>query len=448
MSLPQNTPDSTTPTRREFLKTSALAATGAVVGSYLCPPSVHAAGSDTLKVGLVGCGGRGSGAAVNALTADANSQLVAVADIFEDKLNAGLKAMRQTASVAKQIQVDQDHQFVGFDGYQKVLESDIDVVVIACTSRFHPEYLRAAVDAGKHIFIEKPHAIDPPGIQSVIDSCELARQKGLSVVSGLCWRYDKGVQATMEQIHNGAIGDIIAIQETYMRSPYHLTPPAPGLSEIEYQFRNWYHFNWLSGDDIAQSLIHSMDKGAWAMHDEPPVMAYGQGGRAASEGRVYGNVFDHFSIMYEYANGVRMYALGRAQVVDYNEVSDIFLGTKGKCDLLKHRIEGETNWQYDGPKPSMYVEEHRALFESIRAGQPINNGQYMVGSSMLAILGQRVAYTGDQVNWKDAVAADYHVGPELANFDTKPPVEPDEKGIYPVPTPQKSDAEKPPFAFS
>ena len=354
-------------------------------------------------------------------------------------INCRSAANRLAKLKPDQVALDDDHCFVGFDGYQKVIDSGVDVVVIACASRFHPEYLKAAIDAGKHVFVEKPHAIDPPGIRSVIATCEDAKKKNLNVVSGLCWRYDTGVQETVKRIQDGAIGDIIAIQETYMRSPYRLIERDPKWNEIEYQYRNWYHFNWLSGDDIAQSLIHSMDKGSWLMNDEPPVMAYGQGGRASSQGAVYGDVFDHNAVMYEYANGVRMYGLGRAQKSCYDEVSDIVLGTKGRADLINHRIEGETQWRFDGKKANMYDLEHVALFNAIRSGKTINNGQYMVTSSMLAILGQLVCYTGRKVTWDEAMKGQYKWGPDRCDFSTAPPVLPDANGIYPVPTPGFTD---------
>lgn len=416
--------------RRSFLKSSAAAA---VTGGILLNRSVHAAGSGTIKIGLVGCGGRGSGAAVNAMNAGTHIKLVAMADIFERQLQNSLKNLTQAKP--DQVQVDKDHQFVGFDGYQKVIDSGIDVILIACASRYHPDYLAAAIKAGKHVFVEKPHALDVPHIKKVIAACDEARKKNLCVVSGLCWRYDTGVRETMKRVMDGAIGDMVTIQENYMRSPYHLTEPEPGLSEIQYQFRNWYHFNWLCGDDIAQSLIHSMDKGAWAMHDEPPVSAYGIGGRASSQGRVYGDVFDHFSIVYEYANGVRLYGVGRAQVPCFNDTSDTFFGTKGICHVIKHRIEGETNWRFEGKKKSMYDLEHEALFRAVESGNPINNGPYMVNSTMLAILGRMVAYTGKKITWDEAMQSTYRLGPDNPDFQTDPPVKPDADGIYPVPIP-------------
>ena len=435
MSTPNknNLPTRPRASRRDFLKTSAAALGTAVTGSLAISRSAHAAGDDTLKVGLIGCGGRGSGAAGNALNADPGAKLIAMADLFEDKVKGSRDRLKKAKP--EQVDVDDDHCFTGFDGYQKVIQSGVDVVLIACASCFHPQYLAASVQAGKHVFVEKPHAIDPPGIRTVMAACEEAKKKNLGVLSGLCWRYDTGVQETMKRVLDGAIGDVVAIQETYMRSPYRLVQRQAGQSEMEYQCRNWYHFNWLSGDDIAQSLIHSMDKGAWAMREEPPVKAYGLGGRASSVGDVYGDVFDHHAVVYQYANGVRMYAVGRAQNGCYNEVTDHFFGTKGSCDVLKHRITGETDWHYEGPNCNMYDAEHAALFASIRAGKPINNGDYMARSTMLGALGQMVCYTGKEITWEEAMKSQYTLGPAEVNFDVDPPVKPDADGIYPVAMP-------------
>jgi myo-inositol 2-dehydrogenase / D-chiro-inositol 1-dehydrogenase len=419
--------------RRQFLKTSAAAISGAAVGSLTLPRAVHAAGSDVLKVGLIGCGGRGAGAAAQALGADPNTKLVAMADIFADRVKASRESLRKLKP--EQVAVDDDHCFAGFDAYQKVIASGVDVVLIACTSKFHPEYLQAAVAAGKHVFVEKPHAIDPPGIYVVMAACEEARKKNLAVVSGLCWRYSPLVRETMKRVLDGAIGDIVAIQETYMRAPYRLIERQAGQSEIEYQFRNWYHFRWLSGDDVPQSLLHCLDKSAWALHEEPPVKAFGLGGRSSSVGSVFGDVFDNHSVVFEYANGVRVYGQCRAQNGCYGEVSDTLLGTKGRCYLLKGQIEGETNWKYQGGKENMYEVEHQELFASIRSGKPLNNGTYMARSSMLAILGQMVVYTGQQLTWDEALKSTWKAGPDQCAFDMEPPVKPDAAGIYPVPMP-------------
>ena len=419
------------PSRRTFLQASAAVA---AAGPLAIARSAHAAGSDVLKIGLIGCGGRGSGAAGNALAADKNAQLTAMGDLFDDRVQTSRKTLLR--SLSQQVAVADDHCFTGFDAYQKVIQSGVDVVLIACASKFHPVYLQAAVAAGKHVFLEKPHAIDPPGIRVVAAACEEARKKNLCVLSGLCWRYDFGVQEAMKRVLDGAIGDIVAIQETYMRSAYRLIERRPGDSELQYQFRNWYHFNWLSGDDVPQSLLHSMDKGAWAMREEPPVKAFGQGGRSSMFGSVYGDVFDHSSVVYEYANGVRMYANVRAQTGCYGEVTDTLHGTKGRCYLpTKCRIEGEKPWRYEGPKCNMYDNEHVELFKAIRSGTPLNCGQYMVRSTMMSILGQMVCYTGQQMTWEQAMASNYTAGPAECTWDTVSPAKPDAAGNYPLPIP-------------
>jgi predicted dehydrogenase len=417
--------------RRRFL--AATAAAGAALGTLPLSRRVHAAGSDVIKVGLIGCGGRGSGAAANAMNAGSDVRLVAMSDVFADRVKASRENLKKVKP--DQVAVDDEHCFVGFDAAQKVIDSGVDVVLIACASRFHPAYAKAAIDAGKHVFVEKPHAIDPPGIQIVQQACDDAEKKKLSLVSGLCWRYDTGVQETMKRVLDGAIGDLVAIQETYMRSTYRNVERQPGWSELEYQFRNWYHFRWLCGDDGPQSLLHSIDKGAWALREETPLKAFGSGGRSSCFSSVHGDVFDHGAIVFEYASGVRMYANVRAQDGCYSEVSDTFLGTKGRCDLLKNRIEGETKWQYDGPKSNMYDAEHVALFDAIRSGQPLNNGQYMVRSTMLSLLGQMVCYTGQQMTWDQALNSTWRAGPETVDWDMEPPAKPDADGLYPVPIP-------------
>ncbi|NOX56301.1 MAG: Gfo/Idh/MocA family oxidoreductase [Planctomycetes bacterium] len=422
-----------TSSRREFLKSSAQAVSSVVLAGAAMQRAIYAAGDDVLKVGLIGCGGRGTGAAAQALGADPHTKLIAMADIFEDKVKGSRNQLRKIRG--EQVAVDDDHCFVGFDGYQKVIDSGVDVVVIACTSTFHAPYLRAAVAAGKHVFVEKPHAIDPPGIRMVKEACDEARRKGLSVVSGLCWRYSPIVRETMKRVLDGAIGDIVAIQETYMRGPYRLVERRPEYSELEYQYRNWYHFRWLSGDDIPQSLLHCLDKACWALHEQPPVKAFGLGGRSSSFGAVYGDVFDHHSVVYEYANGVRVFGNCRAQTGCYGEVSDILLGTKGRADLIRGQIKGETDWRYKGPKANMYDIEHQELFASIRSGRPINNGDYMVNSTMTAILGQMVVYTGKQITWEQAWKSNWKAGRDEHSFELEPPVKPLPDGTYPVPVP-------------
>ena len=415
--------------RRNFLRASVAAGVGAMAS----PRWVHAAGDDILRVGLVGCGGRGCGAAVNAMNADPQAHVVAVADVFEDKAQVGRTQLQKAKP--DQTKIDDDHCFAGFDGYKKVLDSDIDVVLIATSSRFHPEYLMAAVEAGKHVFIEKPHAVDAPGIKTVVEAAKLAKEKGLCLLSGLCWRYHTGVQETMKRVLDGAIGDVVAVQECYMRPPYRLTTRAEGLTELEWQLRNWYHFNWLSGDDILQSLVHSLDKAGWVTGDKPPVCAFGVGGRSQCFEPHFGDQFDHNAISYEYENGVRVFGFSRAQASVFNQTSDLILGTKGSCDVLKHEITGETKWKYEGPKCNMYDAEHVALFQAIRQGTPLNSGDYMVNSTMLGLLGRMVCYTGKRITWQEALDSQEVLGPAEVNWDTKPPVGPGEDGTYPCPIP-------------
>ena len=419
-------------TRRAFLKTSALAAPLAALA-----PVVHAAGSDVLKVGLIGCGSRGSGAAVNALKADPSVRLVAMADIFEDRLQASLELIKQLKEIKpEQVVVNKDRCFVGFDGYKKVIASDVDLVLIACASRFHPQYLLAAVEADKHVFVEKPHAIDPAGLHLVRAACAQAQKRKKCLASGLCYRYDPAKRETIQRIREGAIGDIVAIESDYLRSgPYGLVPRKPEMREIEYQYRNWYHFGWLSGDDVLQSLIHNLDKACWVLGDIHPLTAHGLGGRTAPFTTVNGDVFDHHAIVYKYDNGLRLYAFGRTQTNCHSEVRDVIHGTKGRCELMTGRITGATNWRYQGTEVNMYDQEHRELYAAIRSGKPINDSGYMVNSTMVAILGQLACYTGQQIAWDDLMKSHFRFGPAECDFTTEPWVKPDEKGNYPVPVP-------------
>jgi predicted dehydrogenase len=363
-------------------------------------------------------------------------RLVAMGDLFADHARKSLQSLQKEKPA--QVMVDDDHLFDGFDAYQKVIASDIDVVLIAAASRFHPQFLKAAIDAGKHVFIEKPHSVDVPGLAVVEAACEDAKKQGLAVVSGLCWRYDHAVRETMKRVQDGAIGEIVAIEETYLRGPYRLNERKPEWTELEWQLRNWYHFCWLAGDDALQSLIHNLDKAAWALGDQPPVSAFGLGGRSSIVEPKHGDQFDNVSVGFEYASGVRVYAFNRAQPGCFGQTADRILGTKGVAHLpQKCQIEvaGQTVWRYEKPKPSMYDVEHQELFESIRSGKPINNGLYMVRSTMLAILARMAAYTGKQLTWEEAMKSTELLGPANLSWDTEPPVEPGPDGLYPAPVP-------------
>ncbi len=415
--------------RREFLTTSAAMAGTAVAGSLAIGRAAYAAGNDVIKIGLIGCGGRGSGAAVNAMNAGEDVRLVAMGDIFEDRLQFSRERIQKMKP--EQATIDDDHCFVGFDACQKVIDSGIDVLLIAATSHFHPVMFKAAVDADKHVFCEKPHGLDVPGLQISMAACEEARKKNLCVVSGLCWRYDVAVRETMKRIQDGAIGEIIAIQENYLTAPYICRARKPEWNEFEYQIQNWYHFNWLSGDQTSQQLIHSIDKASWALGDVPPVKAFGLGGRQVCLDPIYGDQFDHHSVAYEYENGVRVFAHCRDIPNCHNTTSDLVLGTKGRAIMpVRCRIEGENEWRFEGKKPSMYDNEHKELFDAIRSGKTINNGDYMNTSTMLGILAQMVCYTGKEITWEQAMQSKLDFSLERYDWDAEAPIKPDADGRY------------------
>ncbi len=437
MKHPATSLSTTTTTRRKFLKTSALLAGGALAGPLPLERAIHAAGSGAIRIGLIGCGGRGTGAAVNAMNAGKDVRLVAMADVFRDRLETSRKRLK--AGKPDQVAVNESRCFVGFDAYHDLIESGVDVVLIAAASHFHPEMLKACVDAGKHVFCEKPHGIDVPGLRISMAASEEAKKKGLSLVSGLCWRYDPGVRETMKRVLDGAIGEIVAIQENYVGGPYIIRDRQPGWSEMEYQMRNWYHFNWLSGDQTAQQLIHSLDKASWAMGDKPPVTAWGMGGRQVCVGPTYGDQYDHQTVVFEYPNGVRVFGLTRDMPECYNDTSDFIMGTKGRCDLLNYRIEGENPWRYEGPKGNMYDVEQQELFDSIRSGKPVNNGAYMCLSTMLAIVAQMAVYSGQIVPWEKAIQSRRSFALDRYDWDVQPPVTPDKNGFYPAALPGKEE---------
>jgi len=401
--------------RRDFLKTSTTAiATGALTAGFAGQAGAYAAGSDVLKVALVGCGGRGTGAATQALSADPNTRLVAMADAFIDRIDRSHGNLKKLP-IADRIQVDSDHKFAGFDAYKNAIDA-ADVVVLAATPHFRPRHLRYAVEAGKHVFAEKPIAVDAPGVRSVMETSELAKNKGLSLVSGLCWRYNNEMRATFDEIHKGTAGDIVAMQCSYCTGG--VWEPRKTReecnSEMEYQIRNWYYYTWLSGDFNVEQHIHSLDKMLWAMQDEVPLKAVASGGRQVRTDPKYGNIYDHFDVVYEWKNGLKAFARCRHWPGCKNDVSDHIYGTKGHVDVFKHRIKdrsGETIWRYRGQKNNMYQTEHDELFASIRNGKPINNGGYMCKSSMLAILGRMVAYTGQEITWDDALNDNEKLGP-------------------------------------
>jgi predicted dehydrogenase len=408
------------------LKQTSVAAAG-LAATWQTLANVHAAGSDTIRVGLIGCGsprgGRGRGAAEQCVNAGANIKLVAMADLFKDHLEFTRNHLQKLGP--DKIEVPEERCFVGFDAYEKLLAcKDIDLVLLATPPGFRPLHLAAAVAAGKHLFVEKPVAVDGPGVRSVLKSCEEAKRKGLAVVSGLCWRYDTGMRETFKRLHDRQVGEIVTLQCTYNTGGLWVIPRQPGWSDMEWQIRNWLYFTWVSGDHIVEQHIHSLDKMAWAMRDEYPVKAVGSGGRQVRTSTEYGNIFDHHSVVYEYASGVKCFSACRQQNGCATDVTDHVMGTQGTCDVMRHVIKGKHAWKYrpskDVKDDGMYQNEHNELIASIRSGTPINNGDYMAKSSLMAIMGRMATYTGKVITWEQALNSSEDLSPPRYEFGPLP----------------------------
>ena len=423
-------------TRRDFLRTSTVAASAAVVGTLDWSRSAHAAGSDIIKVGMIGCGGRNSGAGSQALAADAGARLVAMCDIFKDRVENARTAIKQARGA--QVTVADDQCFTGFDGYKHVIEAS-DVVCIANAAKFHPFHAMAAIQAGKHVFVEKPHGIDPLGCKLMQQACDLAKEKKLCIVSGLQSRFHTGYIETVKHIQDGAIGDVVSIEENFLRAPYGVTERKPEYSELEWQCSTQYHFRWLSGDDVPQSLVHNLDRSSWVLGNALPIKCHGLAGRSTMVEPLYGDVFDHHSVIYEFPNGVRVYAFTRTTTGCYDENSSLICGAKGKASLLNGRIWGETNWRWQG-QCDPYQIEHDKLFAGIRSGNPINCGDYMARSTMITVMGQISCYTGKEVTWEQFMASDFFHAPkpEDCHDGMEPPTKPGANGSYPVPAPGRT----------
>lgn len=364
---------------------------------------VHASGDDTLRVGLIGCGGRGTGAASQALMADPRVKLTAMGDLFEDQLQLSLKTLNESKSLTTKMDVPPERQFIGFDAYQQVIASGVDVVLLTTPPHFRPLHLQAAIAAGKHVFAEKPCAVDTPGVHSVLQSCLEAKRKGLSVVSGLCLRYHAPYVEAVRRIQAGDIGDIRTMIANDYRGGIWIKPRQPDWTDMHWQTRNWYYFTWLSGDFNVEQHVHNLDVCAWAMGDQYPVKAVGMGGREVRKGPEYGNIYDHHAVVYEYASGARLISNTRQMKGCKNDISVHILGTRGTATLTERkngvRIAADKDWVFQDEARNLYQVEHDELFAGIRAGKPINNGEYMAKSSLLAIMGRMATYTGQEITW-------------------------------------------------
>lgn len=421
--------------RRDVLKLAGMALAGSAFPAIITPGRTYAGtNSETLKVGLIGCGGRGSGAAKQALSADPNVVLHAVGDVFRDKMDLSLESLSKVHP--DKVKVDEEHKFIGFDAFQKVIDSGVDVVILTTPPHFRPEHLMAAVKAGKHVFCEKPVAVDTPGIKKVLEAAKMAKEKNLSLVSGFCWRFHEPKRASFGKILDGSIGDVMAVYNTYNTGTLWSKPREANWTDMEFVLRNWMYYTWLSGDHIVEQAVHSIDMMSWALGDAIPVSAVGTGGRQVRVDPLFGHIYDHFSITYEFPNGAKGFHMSRQQTNCENSYAVETFGTKGKamvnCARNTHEIEGANPWKYTGEQNDMYQTEHNELFASIRNSKPINNGEWMAQSTLLAIMGRMAAYTGKRITWDDALNSTEKLGPDTYSFQMAPPlVEVAKPGITP-----------------
>jgi len=432
----ENAPMPKQTSRREFLKTSSTAVvTGAFAANVLLPRRAFAVNSETIKIGLIGSGGRGNGAAADALASDSNSVLHAVADIYPSKIEIGLREIRNAIKDDKRIDVPQERRFAGLDAYRQVLQSGVDVVLLTTPPGFRPMHFKAAVEAGKHAFLEKPVATDANGVRSVRALAEEARKKGLAVQSGFCWRANYARRAFFKRLEEGAIGDIRSSYHTYLTGPVKPMPAPesrpPGMSDVEWQVRNWYNFVWLSGDGLVEQAIHSIDKMAWGMKDVPPLKCTAVGGRQIPN--YEGNIYDHIEVNYEWASGVRAFMAQRQISLCHSETKDYLLGSKGIGAIGGRRgveISGEESWRYGGPESEsdlfgkMYQVEHAELLGSIRKGKPVNDGEHMCNTTLMAIMGRMAAYTGQEITWEQALNSQEQLVPSRLEWDMSLPIAP------------------------
>ena len=406
--------------RREFMKTTGAAMVGTAFAlNFNIPRSAFAMGSNTLKIGLIGCGGRGTGAAYQALTADKDVVLTAMGDIFEDHLEESLANLMKDHG--DKVKLGNPGKYLGFDAYQKVIDSDVDLVILTTPPAFRPLHLEKAIAAGKHVFCEKPMAVDVPGLHRVMDAVQKAKDKKVALASGFCWRSDSAKREIFGKILGGSIGKVESVYTTYNTGELWSKPWQPGWSDTEKRLRNWLYYNWLSGDHIVEQAIHSIDMGSWALGDINPVNAMGTGGRQVRTEEIYGNIYDHFAVVYEYENGVKAYHFSRQQKDCSRAYSCEAMGNKGNAviDVIKqvHEITGENPWRYRGEGNDMYQQEHDDLFASIRANKPMNNGDQMVHSCMLAIMARMVAYTGQTITYEEAFNSVEKLGPDPETYD-------------------------------
>jgi len=415
-------------TRRDFLKAgAAVAGTAALAGA----PLVHAADSDVIRVGFIGCGHRGTGALSQCLKGGPNVKLVAMGDTFRDQIQSSLNLLRNEAAIRDRLDVPPERQFVGLDAYERVLPL-VDVVVLTTPPGFRPIHIRAAVAAGKHLFAEKPVAVDGPGVRIVLEAFEEANRRRLSCVAGLQRRYQTGYRESMQKIHGGQLGTIVSARCNWLGGAlWHRGLNRPeSWSDLEYQIRNWMYFTWLSGDHIVEQHVHNLDVINWALAAHP-LKAVSLGGRQARTGPQFGHIYDHFTTDFEYPGGVHVTSMCRQIVNCDNNVSETVVGTRGTWTSRNFRITGEQPWIYGGSVAQQrrgdnepYQAEHVALIESIRNGRPINDLKSAAESALTGVMGRMSAYSGREVTWERALESKQRLMPARLDFSMSMPTPP------------------------
>jgi len=425
--------------RRNFVKTSSLLTGGLLAAPFLSSANYFSGADDVIKIALIGCGGRGTGAAVQALSTKQNVRLVAMADAFKDRLEDSLKNINEALEGKKdRVQVKEENKFTGFDAYKKAI-AQADVVILTTPPGFRPIHFEEAVNQNKQIFMEKPVATDPNGIQRVLKAAEIAKAKKLNVVVGLQRRYQNSYRELIKRVHDGAIGDIVSAQAWWNNDGVWVHPRQPGWTEMEYQMRNWYYFVWLCGDHITEQHIHNLDVINWAMEGYP-VMAQGMGGREVRKGKDYGQIFDHHFVEFHYGNGAILNSQCRHQKGTMSKVDELLIGTKGKVFCDDARItdtKGKLIYQYDLKQENQpYQTEHDELFEAVAKGEfKFWDAERGAKSTMTSILGRLATYTGQVVDWDKAINSGLNIMPTAYDFNAQPPVLPDAAGNYPVAVP-------------
>jgi len=420
------------PSRRQFLKTSSLLTAGTVAaGTLSVARSAHAAGDDEIKIALIGCGGRGTGAAEQALSTPGKVKLVAMADVFRDHLDGAFNHLSKAKG--DRVDVPEDRKFVGFDAFEQAINAGADLVILATPPGFRPAHFEAAVNAGKHVFMEKPVATDPAGVRKVLAAAEEAKKKNLGVGVGLQRRHQNEYIETIKRIQDGAIGDLISARVYWNGQTPWVNPRKVGQTEMEYQLRNWYYFVWICGDHIVEQHIHNMDVINW-VKGAYPVKANGMGGCQVRKGKDYGETFDHHCVEFTYEDGMKMFSQCRHIPGCWNSVSEHLHGSKGTSNCA-NSIKADENFRYRGENPNPYQQEHNDLFASIRSGSPINEAEIGAKSSLTAIMGRMCTYSGQELTWDECLNSTIGYMPETFSWDAPMPSMPDDQGFYTIPTP-------------